>query len=263
MMTTFTWETREQWGAADPHNRRYDVTPRGVAIHYPGPGRYTGSSHGTCQARMRAWQRMHMERGSNDLEYGLVLCEHLRLMEARIEQDRPNVRVGSNGTAAANTTHSSIQLMRGTDDPPPTAEELSALGEAVAWLRINGGWGPAVTGHRDHYATACPGDPLYAKLGVVRIVADRVEAAMRPDRDDPRPPVPSPTPPTPTPPPEGSPVLITETIGNTNHWLVLPGVKPILLNVSNADAESWTGSRLTITSEVAWKRLVDASQIAR
>lgn len=169
---TFTWETREQWGAEPPRSRRSDTSPRGVAIHYPGPGQFTGSDHATCQARMRAWQRMHMQRGSNDLEYGLVLCEHLRLMEGRVEQDKPWVRVASNGTAAANTSHTSIQLMRGTLDPPPTDQEIAALGDAVAWLRENGGWGPEVTGHRDHYPTACPGDPLYARLGDIKHHAD-------------------------------------------------------------------------------------------
>lgn len=173
---TFTWETRQSWGAAPPKNRRYDVTPAGVVVHYPGGGKYTGKSHADCQARMRMWQRMHMTRGSNDLEYGLVLCEHLRLMEARTERDKPRVRVGSNGTAAANEAHTSIQLMRGSDDPPPTDKEVRALAEAIVWLRAEGGWGPRISGHRDWVPTSCPGEPLYALLQQIREQVDTIEA---------------------------------------------------------------------------------------
>ena len=179
-MTTYRWEKREQWGAVQPRTRRSDTSPRGVAIHYPGPGSFVRANHADCQAIMRGWQRMHMARGSNDLEYGAVLCHHLILMEARIEQDKPWVRVGSNGTAAANTTHTSVQLMRGTLDPVPTDEEIRALGEIVAWLREAGKWGPEVTGHCDHYPTACPGDPLYERRPDIRRIAD---CPQEPPRD--------------------------------------------------------------------------------
>lgn len=78
-----------------------------------------------------------------------------------------------------------------------------------------------------------------------------------------------PAPPAPVTPTETKPepteatMLITEKIGRATHWLVLPGSPPILLNVSQADAETWTGPRLTITNSVAWDRLVRATVTAR
>lgn len=174
-MTVWEWETRQEWGAKPPRNRRTDVAPSGVAVHYPGGGKYTGVPHSQCRARMRSWQNMHMARGSNDLEYGLVLCEHLRLMEARIERDRPRVRVGSNGTTDANYRYSSVQLMRGADDPKPTDDEVRGIAEAIAWLRKHGGWGPRITGHRDHTSTACPGNALYGRLDDIRRMVNEIE----------------------------------------------------------------------------------------
>lgn len=173
-MTVPLWETRQQWGAAPARGVRTDVTPRGVSLHWPGPGSFAGQSHGRCREVMRSWQAMHMARGSLDLEYGLVVCPHLRVMEGRTVKGRPLTRVGSNGTAAANTTHTSVQLMRGASDGPPTVAELRVLGWVVGWFR-DGGWGPAVTGHRDHFATSCPGPALYAALPRVKKFADEYE----------------------------------------------------------------------------------------
>lgn len=168
------WETRAQWGAKPPRYRRTDVAPKGIAIHWPGPGSFVGQSHARCREVMRAWQQQHMANNSNDIEYGLILCPHLTLMEGRIEQDRPNVRVGSNGTREANYRFSSIQLMRGSGDGPPTDAEVHALAEAVAWLRKANGWQPIVGGHRDHVPTTCPGDALYRRLPEISRLADQI-----------------------------------------------------------------------------------------
>lgn len=171
---TLKRETRAQWGARPPKNRRYDVTPKGVAVHYPGsPGSMRGQTHEQCRALLRGWQTMHMNRGSNDLEYGSLICQHGVWMEARTEfrGDLWRVRVGSNGTAAANTTHTSVQLMIGTADRI-TDQEKRWLAEAIAELRRHG-WGPDVKGHRDFYATACPGDSIYRALPDISAMADR------------------------------------------------------------------------------------------
>jgi hypothetical protein len=183
-VTTFQWETREKWGALPPKNRRTDVKPSGTVIHWPGPGSYAGKPHSNCRAVMRAWQKAHMAKGSNDLEYGLVLCTHLRLMEGRIEQDRTNIRVGSNGTLDANYRNSSIQLMRGSGDGPPTDSEVYALAEATVWLRANGGWAPNISGHRDHVSTSCPGFSLYNRLGEIRTLVMNIEEGDMPLSDE-------------------------------------------------------------------------------
>lgn len=165
-------ETRQAWGAKPPKNRRYDVNPRGVAIHYPGvTGTMRGLNHDQHRGLLRQWQAMHMNRGSNDLEYGSLICPCGVWMEGRTEFDNWFVRVGSNGTSAANTTHTSVQLLIGTADRI-TDQEIDWLAEAVAELRRHG-WGPEVKGHRDFYATACPGDSIYNALPEIRRRADR------------------------------------------------------------------------------------------
>lgn len=181
-------ETRQQWGGKPPRNRRYDVTPEGVAIHWPGARTdFRARPHEHHQRFMRQWQEMHMEdQGQNDIGYGSVLCPCGILMMGRTEPDKPLVRVGSNGTADANRRYTSVQMMLGTQEPP-TDLEITWLGEAVAWLRSKG-WGPAVVGHRDLSQTSCPGDALYAALPRIRAAADRAAGGSRPQ------PAPSPIP---------------------------------------------------------------------
>lgn len=168
-------ETREQWGAKPPKNRRYVTASTaktgGVAVHYPGSeGSMAHLTHSQCQATMRGWQTYHMGRGSNDLEYGSVICQHGRWMEARTEFDNWLVRVGSNGTAAANDRHTSVQLMLGTTDRI-TDEQKAWLAEAIATLRAHG-WGLDVKGHRDFVGTPCPGSSIYNALPEIRRMAD-------------------------------------------------------------------------------------------
>lgn len=169
---TLRRETREQVGLKPPTNRRHDVALKGVAIHYPGADtRIRDMNHAQHQQLVRGWQSMHMSNGSNDIEYGSLICPCGIWMEARTEWDKPLVRVGSNSTAAANRDYTSVQLMLGNREAI-TRQEVAWLGEAVAWLRGQG-WGPAVVGHRDLSQTACPGDSIYAALPQIRQAADQ------------------------------------------------------------------------------------------
>jgi hypothetical protein len=163
------FDTWREWGTTGAVLE--PVTPEGVAIHYPGPGSFVFASHDQCRRQARAWDVQHRQRGSRMLEYGALLCHHLIVIEGRNRRGTMLRRVGSNGTTDANLRALSIQLMRGTDDPNPTDDELAALGEWVALARDEG-CGPDVTGHRDWYATACPGEPLYRALPTIRKYAN-------------------------------------------------------------------------------------------
>lgn len=183
-------ETRAQWGAPADRGKRWvhpDVAARGgVVVHYPGAtGTLRRLTHDQHRALMRQWAAMHMNRGSLFLEYGSVICpcDEPVWMEGRTTfAGGWLARVGSNGTTAANDDRTSVQLMIGAADTP-RAVELEALGEAIGELR-NHGWGPAVTGHRDHYQTACPGDLLYNRLPEIRRIADRWKDTGMPLTDD-------------------------------------------------------------------------------
>lgn len=173
---TLRRETRQSWGAKAPKNRRYvskaTAATGGVAVHYPGAlGSMRGLTHDQHRSLLRQWQAMHMNRGSNDLEYGSLICPCGVWFEGRTEFDNWLVRVGSNGSASANDNFTSVQLMIGAADKI-TANEKEWLAEAIATLREHG-WGDRVTGHRDHYSTACPGDSIYNALPEIRRMADR------------------------------------------------------------------------------------------
>lgn len=184
-MTGLRWETRQAWGARAPKNRRYDVGLRGVSIHYPGANaKFRDMTHAQHQKFMRDWQAMHMGRGSNDLEYGSVICPCGIWMEARTEQNRPQVRVGSNGNSDANYWYTSIQMMLGTGEEI-RQREINWLGEAVAWLRTNG-WGDEVVGHCDLSQTACPGNSIYASIPSIIAAADR-HGSGQPEPEEPEP----------------------------------------------------------------------------
>lgn len=163
---TLLLSTRADWGWDPTTPVRRDVNPLGVTWHYPGPGRFRFTQHADCLRQVRTWDAQHRARGSNGLEYCWVVCQHGRFIEARSTWDRMIARPGSNGTTAANSVRVTGQFMAGTLDHPPTDVELGWMGEATAHARSQGA-GLIVDGHRDHYATACPGDPIYLSLPII------------------------------------------------------------------------------------------------
>lgn len=91
-------------------------------------------------------------------------------------------------TAQRNSTSFGICWIGNYDERQPTAAEFDAtrwlIGELAArgYLRPN----PPVDGHRDVYATACPGSKLYAMLDLIRhpweeTVADNPDLPNLPD----------------------------------------------------------------------------------
>jgi hypothetical protein len=128
-------------------------------------------SHEQHRGFLRQWQQMHIARGSNDFEYGSLICPCLIWMEARTEFDNWLVRVGSNGTTSANDNFTSVQLMIGVGQSI-TSGEKEALAEAIAELRAHG-WGNSVKPHSFFYSTACPGDSVRAALPEISRMADR------------------------------------------------------------------------------------------
>lgn len=159
--------TRAQWGAESP---RYPLVPiestRGVKIHYEGtavpeslalPG-----NHGTCDNMVRAIQASHLandEEDYSDIAYNFLVCPHGSVFEGR----GLHFRTAANGNRELNTDHYAVCALLGSEGlTKPTAAMLSGLRDAVDYLRSKGGAGDELLGHRDGYATQCPGDPLYA-----------------------------------------------------------------------------------------------------
>ncbi|MFJ1706816.1 LysM peptidoglycan-binding domain-containing protein [Kitasatospora sp. NPDC088346] len=156
--------SRAEWGAAAPTGSYAGISStRGVKIHYEGspvPDTLLGD-HGRCAGHVRAIQASHMANASEgwiDIAYSFVVCPHGSVFEGR-GLGRKN---GANGNSALNAGHYAVCAMVGTSGiTSPTDAMLDGLVDAIEYCQASGGAGSEVRGHRDGYATDCPGDDLY------------------------------------------------------------------------------------------------------
>ncbi|WP_371500351.1 LysM peptidoglycan-binding domain-containing protein [Kitasatospora sp. NBC_00374] len=156
--------SRAEWGAAAPTGSYARITStRGVKIHYEGsavPGGLLGD-HGWCAGHVRDIQRAHLDDPNEDwidIAYSFVVCPHGYVHEGR----GLGRRNGANGNSTLNAGHYAVCAMVGTSGiTSPTNEMLGGLVDAIEYCRGEGGVGGEVRGHRDGYATTCPGDELY------------------------------------------------------------------------------------------------------
>ncbi|WP_405459678.1 peptidoglycan-binding protein [Streptomyces sp. NBC_00101] len=136
---------------------------KGVKVHYEGTSvsRNLLADHAACLAEWKAIRASHLANiGENysDIAYNYGACPHGYLLEGR----GIGKRSGANGDQALNVAHYAIVGLVGDDGlTEPTDEMLSAIRDGIELLRQNGA-GDEIKGHRDGYATACPGGPLYA-----------------------------------------------------------------------------------------------------
>ncbi|AEW99851.1 hypothetical protein SCATT_p16580 (plasmid) [Streptantibioticus cattleyicolor NRRL 8057 = DSM 46488] len=155
--------TRQEWGARpwrEPNGSIPYAGPRaGVKIHYLGT-RYTFGAHDTCPAYVRRIQDSHMDvDGWSDIGYSFVVCEHGYVFEGRGLKRRNS----ANGDVPLNEAHYAVCGLVGSEgDTRPTDDQLNGLRDAIELCRQDGPAGDEIKGHRDGYATECPGDTLYA-----------------------------------------------------------------------------------------------------
>lgn len=157
--------SRKAWGAAAPTGSYTPLSrTKGVKVHYTG-GRVDPrivDDHKICVALVRDIQRMHMSGGREtryiDIGYSLVGCPHQKVFMGRGPKRLP----AANG-AGLNAGHYAVLLLVGSAGfTQPNDGVLHAGRDAIEYLRREGNAGPEIKGHRDGYATACPGGPLYA-----------------------------------------------------------------------------------------------------
>lgn len=139
------------------------ATTRGVKVHYEGShvSKDLLEDHDLCIAEWKAIRKSHLaNRAENysDVAYNYAACPHGFLLEGR----GIGRRTGANGSAALNTAHYAILGLVGSSGlTEPTDAMLGAIRDGIELLRKHGA-GSEIKGHRDGYATACPGGPLYA-----------------------------------------------------------------------------------------------------
>lgn len=163
--------TRTQWGARDyrlPNGATlYSGNRRGVKLHYLGTP-YTDRPHAQCAAYVRQIQAQHMDgNGWSDVGYSFLVCTHGYVYEGRGLRRRNS----ANGNTTLNNQDYAVLLLVGSSGlTEPTDEQLHGARDAIDYCRKEGPAGTWLGGHRDGYATSCPGDAVYAwvKAGAPR-----------------------------------------------------------------------------------------------
>ncbi|MGC5009733.1 peptidoglycan recognition protein family protein [Streptosporangium sp. DT93] len=188
-MTTMV--TRAGWGAQRP-TRALTPLPRarGVKVHYTG-GQVSPkivTDHAICLQLMRTFQHQHQRvNGWSDFAYNLAACPHRRLLEGR----GLGIMSAANGEGQNSGHYAILALVGSAGFTRPTDDLLHAVRDGIELLRKHGA-GTEIKGHRDGYATSCPGGPLYAWIqrGAPRPAA----AAAKPKPKPPAKPTPKSTP---------------------------------------------------------------------
>lgn len=152
---------RGEWGARRTRGETMLATPPlGVKVHYLAGHVDPGivNDHARCAELVRDVQAHHMDgNGWNDVGYSGLVCPHRGVFVGR----GPGVLVAANG-AGLNAPHYAVACLLGERGlTHPTDAMLDGLADAIRWLRRKGDAGGEIAGHRDGYATECPGDPLY------------------------------------------------------------------------------------------------------
>ncbi|MEW2161456.1 peptidoglycan-binding protein [Streptomyces sp. NPDC007084] len=161
------------------------ASTKGTKIHYEGTTVSTSllTDHAACIAEWKAIRKSHLanvKEGYSDIAYNYGACPHGYLLEGR----GLGHRTGANGNQPLNQAHYAIVGLVGDKGlTEPTDEMLGAIRDGIELLRAHGA-GTEIKGHRDGYATECPGGPLYAWVG---------KGAPRPAGTEPGPGAPAPS----------------------------------------------------------------------
>lgn len=155
------FRSREQWGARAPEESYKDITnPDGVKIHYLGES-FSPIDHTECDDYMRQTQDYQMDVSPEDFmdfAYSLAVCQHGYVYDGRGKGHQS----GANGDENLNAAHYAVVAFVGNIGvTEPTDNMILGIQDSIAYLR-RAGAGDEIRGHRDGYATACPGVVLYA-----------------------------------------------------------------------------------------------------
>jgi hypothetical protein len=111
-------------------------------------------------ARIRGFQAFHQSKGFPDIAYHYVVDRAGNVYEGRDE-----MTVGNTFTNDDPTRHFLALLDGNFEVQSPTAEQLEALARLIAWASVRHGIPTStISGHRDHAATACPGQSVYVAV---------------------------------------------------------------------------------------------------
>ena len=169
-------------GLRDPRSISRNIDARGrVVAHYGGPPvRYTthpDPNRCGCRAVWKSWQNYHMspgwagtKGGGQDIAYTGGVCLVGHALAGR------GAGVKSAGTGLENPRRYAIVFLLGAGQTP-SREQYEAFAWWVVTLRKSDGVDPygnqAITCHRDHMSTACPGDIICGQVKAGRLQPTR------------------------------------------------------------------------------------------
>lgn len=177
-------DEREAWGALPPKSLPGGFSSLEYTVaHYTAGARgylTTNGNHERCREQTRSIQRQHQAiPEQSDIEYNALVCGCGRALVGR----QRGQRGGANGNAESNRTAPSICFLAGVGDVPPPA-----MFAAAAWVhaQVEARAGRALTmrGHRDVFATSCPGDPIYEWVLAGGYRTDQPTPTPPPEDDD-------------------------------------------------------------------------------
>jgi hypothetical protein len=179
--------SRAAWGARayrqPSGGTLYTGKRRGVKLHYLGTP-YADRPHDRCDDYVRQIQAQHMDgNGWSDIGYSFVVCTHGTVFEGRGLRRRNS----ANGNTSLNNDCYAVLLLVGSSGlTRPTDAQLHGARDAIDYCRSEGPAGTWLGGHRDGYATTCPGDPTYAwaKAGAPRPATTTPAPAPAPSEED-------------------------------------------------------------------------------
>lgn len=154
--------SRSAWGARAPRGSYSSLTStKGVKVHYTGGRVDPGivNDHAKCVAVVKSIQNQHMDgNGWMDIGYSMVACPHRKVFVGRGPKHLP----AANGPGLNSGHYAVLGLVGNSGLVKPPDGMLHGIVDAIEYLRAQGGAGREIKGHRDGYATECPGAELYA-----------------------------------------------------------------------------------------------------
>jgi hypothetical protein len=159
---------RRDWGAAPAAGPFREHVIEQITIHHA-----ASSLSSTGPPQFRNWQAYHQSLGWPDIAY-----HHIVGRDGRLYEGRPLDAAGDTATSYDPTGHYLIVMEGDFDHDEPTPAQVETLARALAWASAMFDVSPTeLTGHRDHAATTCPGDNLYALIDDGTLAA-RVEELL-------------------------------------------------------------------------------------
>lgn len=163
------YHQRSDWtDTARPVDKLVRMDPSevvGVAVHYTGSTRPLGSTASLALSKRRLEDERVFHtapppqgRGWSDIAYNVAQDAEGRVFDAR----GIAYRSAANGNAGVNRQYGAVTWLIGVGDKPTSAMiEAFRQWRKTYWL-ARYPHATKIVGHRDLYATECPGDPAYA-----------------------------------------------------------------------------------------------------